>query len=426
MQLVNITNGGITMTKPLRYLFLFFIFTIFPVVSSASKKENNFLVISDIHLNQASLHAMAISPAKGNEENDLDQATFEKIISEIDRNIKNGIVAQPNFIIVLGDILGHMRASFDSVLKSESAVFSVLKKNFPHTPIFYTFGNNDSLKTNYGPFEDSNRSDQYKSPYNVAKLNGGWTDGFLSTGTICKNKESNFPCIITEDTTNGYYSAYLKSRLRLISLNSLLFSPNRIQVNEQNAMEELQWLEGQLKIARSNQESVLISMHVPPGNNVYDHTNFWLPKEQALFLKMVKTYQYTIIGLLASHTHAEELKVIKDSSKRTIAGIYMIAALSTSHGNEPSVKTFYFLKRKGQWLLTNYETFHFSVDHSNLLFNKLYDYKNYYCKPGQKNGLFQCLDNITANKMKKYFSAGNKNFGGIMRSPDDVHLIAQE
>ena len=406
----------------------FFILMLFPIESGASLKnnENNFLVISDIHLDQASAHAMDISPAKNSIDNDLDQPTFEKLIAEVDKNIKNGTVAQPNFIIILGDILGHIRSSSADILQSESSVFKILKQNFPYTPIFYTFGNNDSLKKNYGPFKDSNRSDQYKSPYDVAKFNGGWISGFLSTGSICENKKNNFPCIITEDTTNGYYSAYLESKLRLISLNSVLFSPNRTKVTKQAAMNQLEWLEGQLKIARINQESVLIAMHVPPGNNVYDDSNFWLPKEQTIFLKIVKNYQHNIIGLLASHTHAEELKVIKDSFMKNIAGVYLIAALSTSHGNEPSVKTFYFSKNNGRWLLSNYETFHFSKNDSNLIFNKLYDYKNYYCETGQQRSLFQCLDNITADKMKKYFSAGNKNYAGVMRSPEDINLIAQD
>jgi hypothetical protein len=414
------------MKQHAKYLFLFFIFMLFPIVSSASFKnnENNFLVISDIHLDQATLHMMDISPLQSSTDNDLDQLTFEKLVSEVHKNIKDGIVAQPKFIIILGDIVGHMRSSSDSALKSESVVFSILKKNFPYTPIFYTFGNNDSLERNYGPFKTTDRPDQYKSPYDVAKLNGGWIDGFLSTGIICENKKNNFPCIISEDTTNGYYSAYLESNFRFISLNSVLFSPNRVQVTEQDAMDHLQWLEDQLKAAWNNQESVLIAMHVPPGNNVYDHSHFWLPKEQVTFLKIIKKYQHIIIGLLASHTHAEELKVIQDASKKNITGVYFVAALSTSHGNEPSVKTFYFSKNGGHWLLSNYEVFHFSIENSNLIFNKLYDYKNYYCKPNQENGLFQCLDNITPSKMKKYFSAGNKNYGGIMRSPDDINLIS--
>ena len=416
------------MKQHIRYLLIFIIFIAFSIESSAAlrKNEPNFLVLSDIHLNQASLHTMDISPSKNSINNDLDQPTFEKLILEVGKNIKNGTVPQPNFIIILGDILGHMRFSSNSILNSESTVFTMLKNTFPHTPIFYTFGNNDSLKANYGPFKDWNPSSQYKSPYEVAKFKGGWADGFLSTGTFCIQKKNNFPCIIIEDTTNGYYSAYLNTQLRLISLNSVLFSPKRRQIPEQAAMDQLHWFETQLKIAKASQESVLIIMHIPLGNNVYDHSNFWLPKEQTVFLKIIADYQQTIIGLLAAHTHAEELKIIKDSSKKNITGIYLSAALSTSHGNEPSIKTFYFSNSRSRWSLSNYTTFHFSLDNSHLIFNKLYDYRHYYCNPHAKNGLFPCLDNITAENMKKNFSAGNKNYNGIMKSPEDINLIMSE
>jgi sphingomyelin phosphodiesterase acid-like 3 len=407
-----------------RYLFLFFILMQFPIITSASQK-NNFLVIADIHLNQASSHVMEISPSKNNNENDLDQLTFEKLITDVNKNIKNGLVPKPNVIIMLGDILGHVRSS-DNILKNESAVFNVLKTNFPSTPIFYTFGNNDSLVADYGPFKNADSPDEYKSPYDVAKLTAGWSNGFLSTGTLCENTKNIFPCIITEDTTNGYYSAYLKSSLRLLSLNSVLFSPRRTLVSEEDAMKQLQWFEEQLKLASQNQESVLITMHIPPGNNVYDHSHFWLPEEQTVFLKIVKKYQHTIIGLLGAHTHAEELKIIRDVSNKKMNGVYFVAGLSTSHGNQPSVKTFYFSRHRGQWLLSNYETFQFSIENSNVLLSKLYDYKNYYCEPQEKKSLFRCLNKLTADKMKKYFSVGNQNYSGTMNSPEDINLLVQE
>jgi sphingomyelin phosphodiesterase acid-like 3 len=396
---------------------------LFPVISNASlnNKENNFLVISDIHLDQASTHPMEISPIAGKSENDLDSTTFTKLISDLNKNIQNGTVSQPKFIIIQGDIVGHERASSNSVIEDESAVFNIIKQNFPTTPIFYTFGNNDSLDADYGPFKSATQSGQYTSPYDVAKLNAGWANGFLSTGTQCKKETTQFPCLIKEDATNGYYSAYIDNKFRMISLNSVLFSPRRTHITETDALNQLQWLETQLNEARANNESVLITMHVPPGNNIYNHSSFWLPKEQTAFLKIVESYQDIIVGLLASHTHSEELKSIQDSSRKNIIGVYLVAALSTSHGNEPSVKTFYFSKNNTQWRLSNYEAFHFTMDNSNLVFNKLYDYKNYYCT-NNENDLTECLSNVTADKMKKFYSAGNPNYNGAMKSPDDIVL----
>lgn len=410
------------MKYTIKYL-IYIIFLWVPLLSFASslKIENNFLVISDIHLDTSSKHIMEICPSKNTEKNDLDQSTFEKLISTISDHIKNGTIAKPRFIILLGDVVGHIRVHSKSAIESESVVFNTLKKRFPDIPIFYTFGNNDSLKVNYGPFRDQAQSTSLKSPYDVAKIKGSWNNGFLSTGTMCVNKKGDFPCILTEDNINGFYSAYLKPKFRLISLNTILFSPKRTYLTKQDAMTQLQWLSHQLKSAEEQRESVLIAMHIPPGNNVYDHSSFWLQEEQTVFLKLIKRYQNNITGILSSHTHAEELKIIKDELNKNIAGVYFTAALSTSHGNAPSLKTFYFSKNdNGQWLLSNYETFHFVMNHSNIIFSKLYDYTHYYCDHLDNNNMLNCLGNITPEKMKKYFSAGNPHYDGIMRAPDDI------
>ena len=167
----------------------------------------------------------------------------------------------------------------------------------------------------------------------------------------------------------------------------------------------------------------MITMHIPPGYNIYDHSPFWSQKEKESFLAIVAAYQDNIIGMLASHTHYEELKVVKDKFNKPIAGVYLTAALSTMHGNAPSVKTFYYGSEKGRWSLTNYDAFGFSVQNENLIFHKLYDYRQYYCdaRPSQ---LTQCLGQVTIYKIKKYFSAGNPNFAGRMESPEDVFLSA--
>ncbi|MBA2651925.1 MAG: metallophosphoesterase [Tatlockia sp.] len=405
---------------------LIFVSMFFTMTSgiAAQTDKHNFLVISDIHLDVASNHTMEISPTTHYYGNDLDNHSFEKLIKQIEQNIKTGLVAPPDFIVILGDISGHFRWSSTSVFDNEQAVFKRLKNTFPNTPIFYTFGNNDSLKENYGSFYDTNRSGEVKSPYDLAKFSAGWLDGFLSTGTLCKDNKNSYPCIINEDIISGFYSAYLKSKFRFISLNSVMFSPARKGTTEQDALDQINWLGEELKTAELNQESVLIAMHVPPGFNIYNHANFWLPKEQDLFLKLIKKYQSSIVGMLASHTHGEELKIIKDEAQKNIAGIYFVSALSTSHGNEPSVKTFSFFKENDLWVLANYETFHFSLAGSTLLFSKLYDYLSYYCS-NHETKLFQCLANVTAEKMDKYFAAGNKHYkGGKINSPDDLFISA--
>lgn len=393
-------------------LFTIF-FATFTQAAAAQNPTNNFLVISDIHLDNQSTHIMEMSPVGLNPNNDLDKPTLINLLATIHENIQDSKIAKPKFILFLGDVVGHLRLHKECVLESETAVFKLLKQTFPDTPLLYIFGNNDSFDANYGPFYS--RKFQM-SPYKVAMI-AGWHDGFLSSGFVCG--KGIFPCLINKDVTHGYYAAYLAPKLKFLALNSVLFSPPSNGGTQHDATDELLWLKTQLQMAANNGESVLIAMHIPPGRNVYDHSNFLQTEFNTTFLDLINSYKKNIIGILTAHTHAEELKVMQPKDKKIITGVLFTAALSTSHANMPSVKTFYYEQDANKWVLTNYETFHFLT--SNHL-EKLYDFNNYYCDGIKSKTIFECLNQVSAAKMKLYFSAGNKNYSGKMNSPDDIFI----
>lgn len=410
----------------IRFMIVF-VLGLLPILTTAktSSLDNNFLVITDIHLDQSAYHTMEISPSSPSFLNDLDRPTFEKLLSLLDVNLKTGVVTPPKFLIILGDIQGHLRLTANGVAESESTVFSSLKNQFPNTPIFYAPGNNDSLKANYGPFTDPDAVGTLRSPADIAMSNAGWKNGFLSTGQSCVSagKDITYPCLLNVESVAGYYSAYLEPKFRMIVLNSVMFAPKRNGISSDDAMAQLQWLDAQLQDARRNNESVMLAMHIPPGNNIYDHSAFWLSEEQKVFLDMIARYRGMIIGILASHTHAEELKLIQDDDNNNITGIFYTAGLSTSHGNEPSVKSFFYAKHDNAWSLSDFKAYHFSKenDESDIHFKPLYEYRKTYC-PNNQTNLLMCLDNVTDDKIKKFFSAGNKHFEGVMNSPEDIIL----
>ncbi len=388
---------------------------------SQALSSSNFLVLSDIHLDHDKEDAMEISPYDETDDNDLDKSTFYYLLNEINTAIQAGKVTKPDFILVLGDIVDHSRSTPDSAVDDATIVFKSLKDYFPNTPILYTYGNNDSMKIKYGPFLDPDRNDAYKTPFDVATINGGWVNGFLSTGILCQEQPNTFPCLLSEDKTNGYYSAYVQPGLRYISLNSVLFSPKRVSVSQQDSQNEWQWLSKQLQVAEKYNEAVLISMHVPPGNNISKDSNYWLPEEQTQFLQVIKTYQHSVIGILASHTHMEELKVIRDQSDKIIAGVYFTAALSTSRGNEPSFKLFNLAKDSDTWQLTDYTTFHFTTDQIKL--KELYNFQNLYCTSDNQRVLQHCLSNVTSQKMGQFYSAGNPNYNRTIIYPEHMNIL---
>ena len=405
--------------------FMIFFITAFCTLSYALPQTKNFLVISDVHLDSASTHTMHFSPDKPSSKDDLDASTFKQLLKSLHQNMQQGVIPTPKFILFLGDIVGHDRSSSHAVFDSEKSVFHTLSQQFPTTPIFYTFGNNDSFLINYGPFTSPSTHKKGPTPLDVAQKSGHWSRHFLSTGIQCQTDPSIFPCLISENTINGYYSAYIEAHFRLISLNTVLFSPQRIGIQEDDMMPQLKWLASQLEAAQSNHDAVLFTMHIPPGKNVYDNSSFWMPKEEAEFLRLIKKYRHSIIGILAGHTHKDEIKVIQDAASQPITGVYLTPALSTSHGNAPAVRTFTYAKQPSQWQLTNYDTFYFIKNIKSIIqLKKLYDYHAYYCK-AQETNLTECLKNISANQMQKYFSAGNDNYHEIIHTPQNIIISTQ-
>ena len=381
---------------------------------------NTFLVISDVHLDSSTKHSMDFMPSRTSSINDMDEPTYQQLITNIADDIQQGIIPEPKFILYLGDIVGHDRATSNSVKYSENSFFTILAKQFPNTPILYTFGNNDSFKVNYGPFTSIDKDGEFQSPLDIVKSVPEWTGGFMSIGGSCEPTMSDLPCVITDNVTDGYYSAYIEAKFRLISLNSVMLAPRSSGVSMDVVAGQFSWLEQQLKEAKFNHESVLLTMHIPPGKNVYDDSSFWRPEENTEFLRLVNLYKNNIVGILAGHTHKDEIKLIQDSSHNNLVGVYLTPALSTSHGNAPSIRTYSYARSNDRWSLTDYVTYYFSKQSdSSLILKKLYDFREYYCK-NQEQDMLKCLSNLSVQAIERYFSAGNENYQEKISYPQDL------
>lgn len=397
------------MQSKLTCFFFLWLMVFSSTVSHALKNEDNFLVISDIHLDYSLNHTMEFQPSTYSNLNDLDLHTFQEIMINLRKSIDSGLIPKPKFILLLGDLIGHQRVSFDFVLKNEAIVFHEIKRQFAKTPILYTFGNNDSLETDYGPFTSLNTQNKYRTPLDIAHAQKHWSNSFLSTGITCSTTRGIFPCIISENKKNGYYSVYLENGFRLISLNTVIFSSQRNNIDMEDIVEQFRWFQRQLTKVEKNNETVLISMHILPGQALSANYIFWDAEAEITFLKLIKQYHRSIIGVLAGHTHYDEIKSIQDITGQPLVGIYVNGGLSTSHGNAPSVRTYYYSKLQKKWQLTNYEVFFFKKNRRIISLHKLYDYLSHYCNDNTSTTL-KCLENLTLEKINTYFTAGNENF----------------
>ncbi|PRP61099.1 phosphoesterase, partial [Bacillus halotolerans] len=111
--------------------------------ASADANNINFLTISDIHLNTKQRHAMQIDPSSYDAHNDMDLVTFKQLAGLIKKNTgPDHLIPTPQFILYLGDIVGH-QSSFSKLFQNrekfvttnQKEVLSQLQQTFPNTPI---------------------------------------------------------------------------------------------------------------------------------------------------------------------------------------------------------------------------------------------------------------------------------------------------
>ena len=381
---------------------------IFGVNFAFADTKISFLTLSDIHLSIDQKNAMQIMPKEYDGNNDMDLKTFESLMQALKENISSTKgIEKPAFVLYLGDMVGHQsllsinRMNF--VKENELAVFKVMQATFQQTPIINVFGNNDSPQENYQAFNY-----QKVSPYTIA-MQAGFKNGFLSTGILCQspvNQKQVMPCLLAQNKEAGYFSVLLKPHLRLIALNSVMFSPDHTaQKSEVDA--QLIFLKQQLSAAKKNSQSVLIAMHIPVGKNVYDDSIFWQEKIKNEFLRLINTYAPIIKGVLVGHTHMDEFKIIKLKSGEL--GEYFTAGLSTSHGNMPSLKSYLLNNKNGVWSIKDYISYRFQKQAKEYHISEYYHFAKTYCQQATDN-INNCLTGITFNEILKRFTLGNPNY----------------
>ncbi len=385
------------------------------------------LVLSDIHLDANSKHTMALAPNRVSYLNDLDLPTYQAMIARLRAEIDAGRIDKPDYIFLLGDIVGHFLTTKDAVSKAETLAFRTLKHYFPDTPLVYTFGNHDSFVSNYGPFMSAEK----QSPLQVAKALWPQQEkrgGFVWAKAQCE-QPAQYPCVIASQAEDGYYSAYLANKLRAIALNSVLFSPKAHAESQlQAGQQQLRWLAKQLEDADKRDESVLLLMHIPPGDQIvqslwnWSSLSFWRNAELQKFLRLIDHYHDAIIGVLAGHTHKDELKIIRNKAHHVQMGVYVSGSLATIYGNAPSIRSYTLHEANHHWSLQDYTVYqYYKQQTSEIGLRRLYRYRDYYCTQ-KAQSINACLLEVTAEKMQHHYTLDNKNFFETFKHPENILL----
>jgi sphingomyelin phosphodiesterase acid-like 3 len=429
----------------MRSMRFFFIFCLFISMSfsafaeekiASDKKDIAFLTLADIHFDpfvncydkgeksceliQLLRNAPAAKWPQILRENEKELSAYRQdsnyllISSALTDARKNADSNHVKFILILGDFIGHdfrkyyQKYSGDQsyygyqsfVRKSYEFISQQLGEAFPNQDIYVVVGNNDSYEKDY-----------YTSPNSLF-----FTEtGFLWSKLI-KNKNANI--MRASYNKAGYYAVDLPgtdNQLRLIALNTVLFSTNARGKRIQNAANvELDWLHDQLALAKANHQKVLIAMHIPAGIDVYATLRIklftlielWKKPYLERFEAELRQYAEQIAGIFAGHLHSDWFQILTfDQQEIPISGT---PAISPIFGNNPGYKIYHYSLLTHQ--LKDYETFYYPLAESKAWALE-YDFNQIYqatCKECQLAAGMKLLgkEGGLAEKYKQFYAVG--------------------
>jgi hypothetical protein len=279
---------------------------------------------------------------------DINDALFRSAIAEMKSRI-----ASPAFVLISGDFFAHGfqktyqqyatdkgQAAYTAfVTKTVAYVAGALQKTYPGIPIYPTLGNNDSDCGDYAVVPNG---------VFLANFRDVW-----KTAVQSRSFERRFP-------TGGYYHADVPSLkdVRIIALNTNFFSTNYKNPcgtpgGPDPGLQQLVWLEDELRLARALGKRVWLLYHIPPGMDVYDieewggacpgvkGETFWKDDYQQRYLAITNRYRNTILGSWAGHTHQDEFRIATGDF------IHITPSVTPVFGNNPAFEVVE-VKRNGE------------------------------------------------------------------------------
>ncbi len=302
-------------------------------------EQSSFLFLSDIHLNT---YADTITYG-----DDTGMDLWTRFLQKAD-SVLAGDDA-PKFILYTGDLPAHYSCSPSCYLDSNNrtthntnlaAILTGLRNMADkyNKPLFYLPGNNDGIAGDYYSFAD----EAQQTPLSLVPEN---SNPFPALNINSGNKA---PCMVSNPhPTMGYYAARPIKGLRLICLNTVMYSKNFTTVDgsdkDNDRLQQITWLAGQLAEATAMEEKIYIAMHIPPGTDAYSGKDMWDDSKtnwKDMFLSLTTQYEAGITGIFYGHTHMDELRRLYDSTGTHITEVAISCpGVTPQHSNNPGFKT---------------------------------------------------------------------------------------
>ena len=314
-----------------------------PALASSAAKHK-VLIASDVHFNpmaDASLVGRLMAAEPGEWEAILNHTTPSSfspygqdtnwwlLQSSLDQMRKT--LPHPAVVLVLGDLLAHnfpqtfRNVTHDNnqehyrafVLQTVEFIRLQLRRRWPDTQILLTPGNNDDDCSDYSILAGG------AYPNDTASL-------VRDLAKADQQAAADWKALVS-------YSVMLQAipGVRVVSLNSVLFSEKYEPQSSQQSCDEVQstapsqafaWLEQTLSDAKAANQKVWLMFHIPPGIDGYgsahnhngsceaDIVPMWIPEWTVKFDSLLINYQDTVMASFAGHTHTDDFRVISDGN----------------------------------------------------------------------------------------------------------------
>lgn len=253
----------------------------------------------------------------------------------------------PNFILLLGDFIGHnFRDEYrlysgdktaagyrDFVRKILQFMTDAIRQAAPGVEMYPVIGNNDS----------------YTGDYEVVP-HGRFLEDAANTWLPLITDKENRKQFHAAFSQGGYYDVGVPHHpnQRIIVLNTVLFSTNSQAVAAQAAAHaELAWLHGRLAAATKQHQKVLLAFHIPTGIDVYGTIKnvfssileFWQPAYNMAFQNELNQFPETVTGILPAHIHVDGFQWLMFNGVKEIP-VSLTPSISPIFGNNPAFKVY--------------------------------------------------------------------------------------
>ena len=253
---------------------------------------------------------------------DIPKHTIDNMLQHIATNHKD-----IDYILWTGDLPPHdvWNQTREGNINILIETVDQIKYYFPTTPVFPALGNHESAPVNYfpPPFIKGNASIDYL--YEELDKELEWS-AWLPNNTSSTIKKG------------GFYSVPVKPGFRIISVNTNYCNNKNwwLMLNTTDPALELQWLIDELQLAESDNETVHIIGHIPPGPE--DCLIGWSRN----YYNIVNRYESTVTSQFFGHTHWDEFELHYDQfdHKRVTSIAYIAPSVTTYEDLSPSYRIY--------------------------------------------------------------------------------------